>query len=104
MLLFQQQFDSNPYLHRVVFNDRLLEEAATNSTGGISDADALCVSMFVLAGLGIIGFAAPACCNCREWYCGWIQETATLKRADSMVHIDRDGHAIEKRDSDMVWG
>ena len=75
-----------------------------NSTGGLSDADAVCVSMFVLAALGLFGFAAPACCNCRDWYCGWVKETSKLKRADSMVHIDRDGHKIEKRDSDMVWG
>ena len=81
-------------------------EAATNSTdgGGISAADGLCISMFVLASLGLFGFAAPACCNCRSWYCGWIKETSGLKRVDSMVHIDRDGHKIEKRDSDMVWG
>ena len=80
--------------------------AATNSTdgGGISTADGICISMFVLAALGLFGFAAPACCNCREWYCGWIKETSGLKRVDSMVHVDRDGHAIEKRDSDMVWG
>ena len=52
----------------LLFDHRPLTAANTTDTGGMSAADAVCVSMFILSGLGMIAFMSPACCRCRGFF------------------------------------